>query len=66
MSLGQEFRTGEKAPVSGVYRFVRHIDSPPSCNPTSAENEIPLSKGETFPPHRSCGKGAIWSLVRLA
>lgn len=62
-----EYRTGEQAPVSGVYGFVRHITERfPRCVPTPAEQEIPLSKGERFPPHKSCGQGVVWRLVRYA
>lgn len=48
--------TGTKCTQSGVYRCITH----PS-------NEIPISKGETFPPC-SYGKGhsTTWVLVRLA
>lgn len=63
--IGQEFRTGEKAPVSGIYTYVRHINST-YCVPTDNERTIPLSKGETFPPHRSCNQGVIWRLSQLA
>jgi YjzC-like protein len=63
--VGSTYKTGEKAPVSGVYRFVRHTDG--TTHATPAEQRIPLSKGETFPPCRSGdGKGAIWTLERLA
>ena len=48
--------TGEKCQKSGVYYCVRH----PS-------NEIPLSKGETFPPcSRDAGHGTTWILRRAA
>ncbi len=36
------------------------------CQPTDAEREMPLTKGATFPPLRSCGKAAVWRLVRAA
>jgi hypothetical protein len=61
--LGTEYRTGEKAPVSGRYDFVRHTSPASSCEPTNAEQSIPLSKGETFPPCRSCKTGVVWRLV---
>ena len=61
-ALGSEYRTGEKAPISGRYDFVRHTTAV-SCQPTSAERRIPLSLGETFPPCRSCRTGAVWRLV---
>jgi YjzC-like protein len=62
VALGSEYRTGEKAPDSGRYDFVRHTTTN-SCSPTPAERRIPLSKGETFPPCRSCRTGAVWRLV---
>jgi hypothetical protein len=64
ISLGSQFKTGEKAPVSGVYRFVKHTDG--TGNHTVAETRIPLSVGETFPPCRSCNKAAIWQLESYA
>jgi hypothetical protein len=62
--IGSQFTTGEKAPVSGNYRFVRHLDG--TTNHTPAEAVIPLSAGETFPPCKSCNKAAIWQLERYA
>ena len=62
--IGSEFHTGERAPVSGVYQYVRHVSG--SCGYTPAEKEIPLSKGEIFPPHRSCSKSVVWKLIRYA
>ena len=59
-------KTGEICERSGVYRFAGHTDGSVGCHPTSEEMEIPLSKGETFPPIRSCGKGAYWTFVRDA
>ena len=48
--------TGEKCELSGVYKCTTH----PS-------NEIPLSKGETFPPcSLDGGHGTTWILVREA
>jgi hypothetical protein len=63
--IGETFTTGQTAPVSGTYEFVRHI-GPTSCTPTAEERQIPLSRGETFPPHRSCNKGVVWQLIRYA
>ncbi len=54
-----EFNTGEKAPSSGTYKFVRHMENT-SCQPTDDEKSIPLSSGETFPPCRHCKSGAVW------
>lgn len=69
VSLGDTFKTGNKAPTSGVYRYVSHAETGShtlECAPSGNEMEIPLSKGEVFPPLRSCGKGATWKLVRTA
>lgn len=60
------YKTGEKCITSGVYKFDGHTDGSMECHPTSDEKEIPLSEGETFPPIRSCKKGAYWVLIRTA
>jgi YjzC-like protein len=62
--IGQTYTTGQRAPVSGKYEYVRHTQ-PTACAPSWAERKIPLSKGETFPPHRSCGSGVVWKLTEL-
>ncbi|MBI4392854.1 MAG: YjzC family protein [Euryarchaeota archaeon] len=59
-----EYKTGEKAPYSGIYGYVRHMNGPYGCKPTPDEMQIPLSVGERFPPHKSCSMGVIWSLLR--
>jgi hypothetical protein len=63
-AIGSTFRTGEVAPVKGVYQYVRHT-TPTNCVPTSEERQIILNKGERFPPHRSCSRGVIWKLYRI-
>jgi len=63
--IGDQFRTGSIAPVSGDYEFVQHVDSCP-CSPTEEEREIPLEKGERFPPCKSCETAVIWRLIRFA
>lgn len=60
----KEFRTGQAAPLSGVYKSEEHIDST-QCSATPAERWIYLDEGNTFPPHRSCSSGAIWKLVYI-
>jgi hypothetical protein len=61
---GSLFRTGQEAPLSGVYRFGESTDA--ECEPTPGALEIPLSRGERFPPHRRCRGAVIWELVRPA
>jgi len=55
-----EYRTGENAPHTGTYTFVRHIGNT-SCSPTYEERHIPLSADEKFPPCKSCNTGVIWN-----
>ena len=57
------YKTGDIAPHTGRYQFVRYTDGSTSPAPTPEERVIPLSRGETFPPIRSCNKGAFWSAV---
>ncbi|MFY3739826.1 MAG: hypothetical protein HMLIMOIP_000245 [Candidatus Nitrosomirales archaeon] len=57
-------KTGEKAPVSGIYRYDGPADDKISCTPTQEEMLIPLSRGETFPPVKSCDSAAHWKLVK--
>jgi hypothetical protein len=64
VETGQLFRTGQEAPVSGVYRFIESADA--GCEPTPEAMEIPLSRGERFPPHRRCKGAVIWEFVRRA
>lgn len=38
-------------------------NSPPCPIEGNGLKVIPLSKGETFPPVRSCNKGAFWKYI---
>jgi hypothetical protein len=62
--IGSRFRTGQKSEESGRYRFDGYTDGTTSPAPTAEEREIPLSRGETFPPIRSTGKACWWKLVQ--
>lgn len=65
-SIGDTFTTGQEAPVSGVYAFVRHMDWT-QCTASPGQRKIPLSKGETFPPHGgNCNAGVVWRLDSYA
>lgn len=59
---GNELHTGQRAPESGVYEYVRPLDHS-ACQPTPEERRIPLTRGEAFPPHRSGGAAVVWRLV---
>ncbi len=54
------YKTGQEAPKSGSYLFVKYTDGTSSPAPTSEEKEIYLTRGEVFPPIRSQNKGAFW------
>jgi hypothetical protein len=62
-NIGEQFTTGENAPVSGVYRYVRHAQE--DCTNKIQDHQIPLSRGEKFPPHRTCSGGVIWELAEI-
>lgn len=64
--MGEHHKTGEKVPASGIYSYQGPVDGQRSCTPTREEREVPLSKGETFPPVKSCASGAKWKLTRRA
>ncbi len=57
------YKTGQTAPQTGRYRFIRYVDGSMYPSPTAEESVIPLSRGETFPPVRSSNKAAWWQLV---
>lgn len=56
------YKTGEKAPQTGNYEFVKYTDGTAVPAPTPNELVIPLSKGEKFPPINSSDKAAWWRL----
>lgn len=55
-----KYKTGDKAPVTGNYRFAGFVDSRVNCKPTTNERIIPMKRGDTFPPVRSCDAAAWW------
>jgi len=57
------YKTGDQAPQTGSYRFVRYTDGTTYPPPTAQERIIPLSRREVFPPIRSCNKGAYWQQI---
>jgi hypothetical protein len=57
------YLTGQKAPRTGRYQFVRYSDGTNSPAPSAEEKVIALTQGETFPPIKSRGKGAYWQAI---
>ena len=58
------FRTGQTCTISGGYEFDGYTDGSSSPAPQAAERQIPVSRGETFPPIRSAAKGCWWKLIK--
>jgi hypothetical protein len=63
--VATEIRTGQRAPVSGIYECVRHTGQT-DCTPTDKERRVRMAAGEPLPPIRSCGEDAIWRLAERA
>ena len=65
LKRGDTFNIGEVCQESGVYRLKegckQSIDSE-----SEDQREIPLTKGEKFPPCRNCKGKVIWEFVRRA
>ncbi|MCY4063110.1 MAG: YjzC family protein [Chloroflexi bacterium] len=55
-----QYKTGQKAPRSGRYNWVRYTDGTRTPRPTTEEQQIRLTTGERFPPVASAGKAAWW------
>lgn len=60
MIAKKHFSPGEICPESGIYRLVHNI------NVSHEQSEIPLTKGERFPPCRNCSEPVSWELVYSA
>lgn len=57
-------KTGEITEISGNYAHAGSPDGKTSCNPTPEEKIIPLERGDTAPPVKSCAEPALWKLVK--
>lgn len=57
------YKTGEQAPRSGKYRFVKYSNGRTTPTPTAEEKTIYLKKGSNFPPIRSANKAAWWRAI---
>lgn len=62
--IGTRFRTGETCPESGRYQFDGYTDGSWQPPPRPSEKEIPISRGEKFPPIRSSGKACYWKFMQ--
>jgi len=57
MSQRRRYHSGEICPESGLYRLISHKGV------SDKQAEIPLTKGERFPPCRNCTEPVEWELV---
>ena len=64
VQIGARFRTGEVCQESGRYVFDGYLDGTRTPVPKPEEREIPLSRGEKFPPIRSASKACWWKLAQ--
>lgn len=62
-ALQTRFKTGETSPYTARFRFDGYLDGTWSPAPTPEEKEIPMDKGDTFPPIRSTAKGCWWRKI---
>jgi len=61
--MEDRYKTGQECPKTGNYAFDGYLDGTWSPSPTANESNIPLSKGETFPPIKSANKGCWWKFA---
>ena len=64
-NIGDKFRIGEICPESGIYKLEEHGVGSGNAQIPENQKEIPLSKGEKFPPCRDCKEEVFWILIRV-
>jgi len=63
---GDTFKIGQVCEESGVYRLKNCAQNANCSNKSEEQREIPLAKGEKFPPCRTCDGDIVWEFVRKA
>ena len=63
---GDTFNIGEICPESGVYRLKDRDCKGNGTRDSEEQREIPLTKGERFPPCKNCKGKVVWEFVRRA
>ena len=61
--VGAIFSTGQKAPVSGIYEYLRHLQDT-TCYVTTEDRYISQSKNAVFPAHRFCNRAVVYRLFQ--
>ncbi len=57
------YETGETAPHTGIYLFVRH-QYETRCQPEQEEKEVPVDEGDKFPGCPVCEEDGFWRYLR--
>ena len=60
----KQFRSGDVAPVSGNYQFMKHEGDAGDCVPRLGAY-LHLMKGMKLPLHDECQEPSIWSLMTI-
>jgi hypothetical protein len=60
----KQFRSGDIAPVSGNYQFVKHEGDAADCIPRFGAY-LHLMKGMKLPLHDECQEPSVWSLMTI-
>ena len=58
------FQSGDVAPVSGNYQFIKHESDVPDCVPRKRAY-VHLMKGMKIPLHDDCQQPSIFSLMTV-
>jgi hypothetical protein len=66
INRGDTFHVGEVCPESGVYRLKKGTCKQDCKSASEEQREIPLTKGEKFPPCKNCIGTVLWEFVRHA
>ena len=62
--LGDLFKSGDVAPVSGNYQFVKHEESVEGCIPRPRAY-LHLRKGAKIPGHDECLQPSVFRLMTI-
>ena len=62
--IGTLFKTGDVAPVSGNYQFVKHEEPVEGCIPRPRAY-LHLRKGTKIPGHDECLQPAVYRLMTI-
>lgn len=64
-NIGDTFKIGEICPESGIYKLREHGVGSGNAQRSEDQKEIPLAKGEKFPPCKDCKEEVVWELIKI-